>query len=79
MKNEKKNQRERVLEYLQRYGSISDTEARDDLGIRRVGARIFELKDLGHKIVTKMEIGRNRFGEKVKYGRYYLVEDEENG
>ena len=79
MKNEKKNQRERVLEYLQRYGSISDTEARDDLGIRRVGARIFELKGLEHKIVTKMETGRNRFGEKVKYGRYYLVEDEENG
>lgn len=79
MKHEKKNQRERVLEYLKRYGSISDTEARDDLGIRRVGARIFELKNMGYAIVTKMEASKNRYGENVKYGRYYLVEGEDNG
>lgn len=28
-KNQKKNQRERVLEWLKRYGSISDNDARD--------------------------------------------------
>lgn len=76
-KNEKKNQRERVLEWLQRYGSINDNEARDELGIRRAGARVFELRRLGFNIVTKTEIGKNRFGEKVRYGVYYLEPKEE--
>ncbi len=73
-KNQKKNQRERVLEWLQKYGSINDNEARDELGIRRAGARVFELRDLGYNIVTKMEVGKNRFGEKVRYGVYVLVD-----
>ena len=76
-KNEKKNQRERVLEWLQRYGSINDNEARDELGIRRCGARIFELRSLNYNIVTKTEVGKNRFGEKVRYGVYYLEPKEE--
>ena len=75
-KNEKKNQRERVLEWLQRYGSINDNEARDELGIRRCGARIFELRNLKYNIVTKTEVGKNRFGEKVRYGVYYLEEEK---
>lgn len=76
-KNEKKNQRERVLEWLQRYGSLSDNEARDELGIRRAGARVYELRLLGYPIVTKTEIGKNRFGEKVRYGVYHLEKSEE--
>ena len=76
-KNEKKSQRERVLEWLQRYGSINDNEARDELGIRRCGARIFELRNLKYNIVTKTEVGKNRFGEKVRYGVYYLKEGDD--
>lgn len=76
-KNEKKNQRERVLEWLQRYGSLNDNEARDELGIRRAGARVFELRRLGFNIVTKTEIGKNRFGENVRYGVYHLEKSEE--
>lgn len=75
-KNEKKNQRERVLEWLQKYGSLSDNEARDELGIRRAGARVFELRNLGFNIVTKMEVCKNRFGEKVRYGVYHLEEGD---
>lgn len=77
-KNQKKNQRERVLEWLKKYGSINDNEARDELGIRRCGARIYELRDMNYNIVTKMEVGKNRFGEKVRYGVYYLKEGEED-
>ena len=75
-KNEKKNQRERVLDWLQKYGSISDNDARDELGIRRCGARIFELRDQGYNIATKMEVCKNRFGEKVRYGVYHLEEGD---
>lgn len=76
-KNEKKSQRERVLEWLQRYGSINDNEARDELGIRRCGARIHELRNMNYNIVTKTEVGKNRFGEKVRYGVYYLKEGDD--
>ena len=76
-KKAKKTQCDRVLEYLKKHGSISDTEARDELGIRRVGARIWDLKDKGYPIVTKMEKGKNRFNETVRYGVYYLVKEGE--
>ena len=76
-KNEKKSQRERVLEWLQKYGSINDNEARDELGIRRCGARIFELRNMNYNIVTKTEVGKNRFGEKVRYGVYYLKDGDD--
>jgi len=75
-KNEKKNQRERVLDWLQKYGSISDNDARDELGIRRCGARIFELREQGYNIATKMEVCKNRFGENVRYGVYHLEEGD---
>lgn len=71
------NQCDRVLEWLKAHGSISDTEARDELGIRRVGARIWDLKNKRKiPIETKMETGRNRFGEKVRYGVYYLLDKD---
>lgn len=73
----KVTQCERVLAWLKQYGSISDTEARDELGIRRVGARIWDLKEKGYPIITKMEKGKNRFNETVRYGVYYLVKDGE--
>lgn len=37
-------QTERIYEYLKEYGSITALEALRDLGIMRLGARIFELR-----------------------------------
>lgn len=77
-KKAKITQCDRVMAWLEEHGSISDTEARDELGIRRVGARIWDLKRKREvPIITKMETGVNRFGEKVKYGVYYLVKEGE--
>ena len=44
MSTRKMTQEERVLDYMQRYGGITDKEARDKLGISRLGARIYNLK-----------------------------------
>ena len=72
------NQCNRVLAWLEEHGSITDNEARDHLGINRVGARVWDLKwKRGIPIITKMEKGVNRFGEEVKYGVYYLVKEGE--
>lgn len=76
-KKAKITQCDRVMAWLEKYGNISDREARDELGICRIGARIWDLKKRDIPIVMKMETGVNRFNEKVKYARYYLVKDGE--
>jgi len=61
---------DRVIEYFNKYGQISDTEARDELGNRRLSATIHILRNKGYNIETKMIKGKNRFGDKVEYGLY---------
>lgn len=65
-------QKERVLEYMAGFGSISSMEAFVDLGITRLSAVIFDLKKAGHEIDMKYENGKNRFEEKTRYARYTL-------
>ena len=63
---------ERVLDYMQRFGSITSAEAVMDLGVYRLAARVSDLRKEGHKISDRMESGKNRFGEKTSYKRYSL-------
>lgn len=66
------NQCGRILEYIQRYGSISDREAVIDLGIGRLASRICELRKAGYDIISERVKGKNRFGETSYYARYKL-------
>lgn len=68
-------QNERILNHLQKHGSISSKEAADEYGVMRLGARIYDLKKEGHSIVKTSEKAVNRFGEKVHYARYRMVKD----
>lgn len=63
-------QNERIIEYLNNYGSITPLEAFADLGVMRLAARIDELIKSGYPIEKKMETAKNRFGESVSYMRY---------
>ena len=66
-------QQDRVLSYMQAYGSISSWEAFRDLGVTRLAAVIYKLKnDKGVTITAKMETGKNRRGEAVHFARYIL-------
>lgn len=67
-------QKDRILEYIRNFGSISSFEAYSDLGITQLGARIDQLKKEGFKFRTEWESNTNRFGEKTEYKRYYLVD-----
>lgn len=67
-------QKDRILEYIRNFGSISSFEAYADLGITQLGARIDQLKKEGFKFRTEWESNTNRFGEKTEYKRYYLVD-----
>lgn len=67
------SQNDLVLDYLRQNGSITQAEAIAHFGCYRLGARVWELKQRGHKIVRVMETGQNRFGIPVRYARYALA------
>lgn len=70
----KKSQKERIIDYIIQFGSISCWEAYKDLGITQLGARIDKLKKEGFQFETKWEHGKNRYGESTTYKRYFLVD-----
>ena len=68
----KMTQKERIINYIKQFGSITSLDAYKDLGITQLGARIDQLKKDGYKFKAKWESGKNRFGDKTDYKRYYL-------
>ena len=69
-------QKERLLEYLEIYGSITPLEALSHLGIMRLAARISELRKAGYKIKSERVTNENRYGRIINYTRYRLVKEE---
>lgn len=62
-----------VMNYLREHGSITQDEAADNLGIRRLAAVIWVLRHKrGFVILDKPEHGKNRFGRPCHWTRYYL-------
>ena len=76
MNNNKPSQANRVLDYINRFGSISTMEAFMDLGVTRLAARILELEHRGFNIDHTTETGINRLGEKTHYTRYSFANKE---
>lgn len=68
----KPSQREKVLDYIVKFGSITSWQAYSDLGITQLGARIFELKGQGYIFSKKRIYINNRLGEKTHYDEYRL-------
>lgn len=69
----KLRQWERVLKYLNDFGSITPLQALADLGIMRLGARIYDLRKKGYEIVRETEKSQNRYGQPVRYARYRMA------
>ena len=63
-------QNEKVIKYIDDFGSISTMEAFTELGITRLASRIHEISKTGIPIKRTMESGKNRYGETVHYARY---------
>ena len=66
-------QKQRVIDYINKFGSISSWEAYADLGITQLGARIDQLKKEGYNFKTEWESSKNKIGDKTEYKRYYLI------
>lgn len=69
-------QNDRILDYIAKFGSITQLEALQDLGIMRLASRISDLKSMGYPIISEMETVKNRFGEKCSIKRYRLESEE---
>ena len=63
-----------VLDWLKTHASISSMEAIQSFGATRLSAIIFNLRSKGYNIETVMVDGRDRFGNQMKFARYYLRE-----
>lgn len=62
-------QNQMIIQYLDKYGSITPQEAMHRLGVMRLAARINEISP-GYPIIREMVKGTNRFGDPVRYARY---------
>lgn len=67
-----KSQQERLISYLTSGKSINGMTSWDLLGIYRLAARIFELREMGHQIESRMMTGKNRYKETVRWKEYRL-------
>lgn len=67
-------QNDRVLQYIREFGSITQLEALQDLGVMRLASRVSDLRRQGVKIASKTEAVKNRYGETCHIKRYSLGE-----
>lgn len=67
--------RERVLNYIVTFGSITTKQAFEDLGCSRLSEYIRQLRT-ELEIDDEIETGINRYGEKVHWKRYFLKGDD---
>ena len=70
-KNSNPTQTQRVLDYIEQYGSITQLDA-FKLGIMRLASRINDLRKAGYEIETETKTGKNRYGETTRYAVYKL-------
>ena len=65
-------QTQRILNYMQQFGGITQAEALQMCGCSRLAARIADLKSEGYAIKSIRKSGTNRFGDKTSYCEYQL-------
>jgi hypothetical protein len=70
MQHSKPTQNERILDYIDQFGSITQLEALRDLGVMRLASRISDLRRLGFPIKSEIITVENRYGEKCRVKRY---------
>ena len=75
-RNENPTQAQRVVEYIERFGSITQFEAMQDLGVMILASRISELKRQGYRIESEIVPVKNRFEETCYIKRYRLQGSE---
>ena len=62
---------ERILKYMDDFGSISTAQAMTDLGVYRLASRIHDLRRMGIDIESETRPAKNRYGETTHYSVYW--------
>lgn len=73
-----KGHKQRLLDYLEKNGSITTLEAIQELGNTRLSEYIRQLRADGYIIKNEHQKGKNRYGEKVNFDKFVLVKEEKN-
>ena len=68
----KATQNQRILEYMIRFGGITQFEALQDLGVMRLASRISDLRSKGFDIRSETITVKNRFQEDCHVAKYSL-------
>lgn len=63
--------KQRVLDYMLKFGSITTKQAFDNLGCTRLSEYIRQIRQ-DRNVLDEWVTGVNRFGEKTEYKKYYL-------
>lgn len=69
----RKTQRQKIVEYIREFGSITSWDAYTELGITQFATRVKELKEKGYLFKTEWESKKNKDGILVSFKRYYLL------
>lgn len=72
----KSTQCDKVLEYMRKFGSITQFQALQDIGCMRLASRISDLRYQGYPIGRRIKTGKNRYGDSVSFAEYYLIEED---
>jgi len=62
---------ERLLQWFTLRSTITPLQALRELGIYRLGARVFDLREAGHDIYTERLEVHNAHGDKSRVARYH--------
>lgn len=68
----KPTQNQRILDYIEEFGGITQFEALSELGVMRLASRVSDLKRQGFPIVSKVVPVKNRYGEVCHIKSYSL-------
>lgn len=74
MVEHKPTQNQRILEYIEQFGSITQMEALNEIGCMRLASRISNLRSMGYNIVSETIPVKNRYGETCHIKRYKFGE-----
>lgn len=72
----RERQSQRIINYIDRFGSITPMEAFTDLGITKLATRVSEMRAKGIEFKKERITAKNRFGESVSFMRYSWKDEE---
>lgn len=72
MQHSNPTQNQRILDYMEQHGSITQLEALNACSVMRLASRISDLRRKGHPIESQMVKVTNKYGETCRVKRYYM-------